>query len=139
MYKISIHVDVLTTVHIIPYIYADDVKYYEPSIYRLPGEWIDINCDLLPRGTSSLSVVRKSKTHFTIESYDLSVDNKKIFWVSKNVYNITRLTYNDSAQYECQTSERLNMRTELTLFKDQNLIVLKKGKTRLPGVHIICI
>ena len=60
---------------------------------------------------------------------DLHVDNKKIKLASKNVYNITHLTYNDSGEYICyiitlNTSEKAA--AEITRHE---LLVLKEGKT----------
>ena len=93
-----------------------------------------MKCDLLPRGTASLSVERQMpppgfvNSSYTV-SEDLFVDNKKIFLISKNVYNITNLTYYDSGVYGCQISETIDDRTRLTLSKNQVVTVLKKGKT----------
>ena len=60
---------------------------------------------------------------------DLHVDNKKIKLASKNVFNITRLAYDDSGQYICSIIV-LNasdfVEGEVTR---HYLIVLKEGKT----------
>ena len=57
---------------------------------------------------------------------DLHVDDKKIKLASKNVYNITRLTYNDSGEYICDI-QILN--TSVVEITRHQLLVLKEGKT----------
>ena len=79
--------------------YTDDgVKYYDPSTCRFPGEWMLINCDLHDWAVQTDLSYKPTGSDNLVE---LPVDNKKIKLASKNVYNITRLTYNDSGEYIC--------------------------------------
>ena len=87
-----------------------------------------INCDVHPFLRATLSFKSGNLTYLRPAS-DLHVDNKKIKLASKNVFNITRLAYDDSGQYIC-TIIVLNasgiVEGEVTR---HYLIVLKEGKT----------
>ena len=84
-----------------------------------------IRCDV--PGNATLLLKPKEKNDTVI---DLSVDNKKIELVSKNVFNITRLAYNDTGDYMCQSGmSRGPNRTFTTLTRYR--LVLKEGKIYL--------
>ena len=111
---------------IIPSITTDGVKYYDPSIYRLPGEWMLIKCNIFDWAPTTLSFKPNGTTNIS----DLPVDNEKIKLASKNVFNITRLEYEDSGEYICfiitwnATGDMV--KGEVTRHQ---LTVLKEGKT----------
>lgn len=60
--------------------------------------------------------------------YDFTVDNNKMKLVSKNVVNVTRLTYYDSGQYICDLIVTIN-KEAIDFPRRQDVIVLKIGKT----------
>jgi hypothetical protein len=112
-------------VQIIPSFTTDGVKYYDPSIYRLLGEWMLINCDVSYWVPTTLSFKPNGSTNIS----DLHVDNEKIKLASKNVFNITRLMYEDSGHYICtiiSCNDAAMVEGEVTRHQ---LTVLKEGKT----------
>ena len=97
------------------------VKYYDPSISRLPGEWILINCGK-PWLNTTLGFL--SQTSLQKDHPDFSpLDKRRIKSPFKNAFNITRLEYNDSGYYWCR------MPRGVTTI--HNVDVLKEGKTRI--------
>jgi hypothetical protein len=94
------------------------VKYYDPSITRLPGEWILINCGK-PWLNATLSFA--PQTSFPKDPGFSPLDKRRIKSPFKNAFNITRLEYNDSGYYWCQFPP-WDART-------QTVDVLKEGKT----------
>ena len=85
-----------------------------------------IRCDLPAWANSTLSHQPKGMNK-TI--YNLSVDNEKIRLISKNIFNITNLAYNDSGDYMCESDmlEKPNTASRVIRYR---LIVIK-GKTCL--------
>ena len=118
---------IYTAVQTIPSFNTDAVKYYDPSVYRLRGEWKVINCgDIWAYAFLMFTPIDVNATTLPYPRY---VDNEKIKLVSKNAFNITRLTYYDSGQYMCINA--IMNGTELIPWdiKRYNLIVLNEGKT----------
>ncbi len=120
---------------IIPTFNIDGVKYYDPSMCRLPGEWIIINCDVVHDAVRVYLGLNPADERNNGSSIDLLVDHEKIKLASKNVYNVTHLAYNDSGQYRC----------DIILFNSTNrttgevtrhyLTVLREGKTCIHAMH----
>ncbi|CAB4029960.1 basement membrane-specific heparan sulfate proteoglycan core, partial [Paramuricea clavata] len=104
----------------------DAVKYYDPVITRLPGEWKVINCGA--DWTDAILEFTPIDANATTSSYRRYVDNEKIKRVSKNAFNITRLTYNDSGDYLCATTVMNGTERIPWEMKRYNLIVLNEGK-----------
>ena len=106
---------------------SDGVKYYKPSIYRLPGEWILVQCD---ESTEISLAFKRIGAKFM---KDLPVDHNKIKRVEWNVYNVTNLTYDDTGEYVCN---RVSRPSGGTIYRDevarQDLAVLKEGKRAKP-------
>ena len=112
----------ILAMQIIPFSITDDgVKYYDPFVYRLPGEWIIINCRYHGRYVRNFLF---SPTGSTAKFY-VYVDNEKIKVVSENLYNITSLANNDSGRYKC----RLWWTNTSGEIIAHQLIVLQKGIT----------
>ena len=108
---------------IIPFFITEDgVKYYDPSVYRLRGESYTLNCDRLGMNVRKLTFYPTGSTAM----FRLHVDNKKIKMLSKNVYNITNLAYNDSGEYACRVFSKT---TDDNGGYSVQLIVLQKGIT----------
>ena len=87
-----------------------------------------IRCDVPAWANSTLSLQPKGMNE-TI--YNLSVDNEKIRLISKNVFNITNLAYNDSGDYMCESDMLEEPNTASRVMTRYRLIVIKKGKTCL--------
>ena len=92
---------------------------------RLPGEWILIKCKVPDWATiTNIGLNPLGKTGI---SYTFYVDGKKIKLVSKNVFNITRLAYNDSGQYTYgYYFQRGNL--SMGIVGRYDVLVLKEGK-----------
>lgn len=91
---------------------------------RLPGEWILIKCKVPDWATiTNIGLNPLGKTGI---SYTFYVDDKKIKLVSKNVFNITQLAYNDSGQYTYgYYSQKGNM--SMGIVGRYDVLVLKEG------------
>ena len=87
-----------------------------------------IRCDVPARANSTLSLQPKGMNE-TI--YNLSVDNEKIRLISKNIFNITNLAYNDSGDYMCESDMLEEPNTASRVMIRYRLIVIKEGKTCL--------
>ena len=88
-----------------------------------------INCDVHPFLRATLSFKSGNLTYLRPGSLtDLHVDNKKIKLASKNVFNITRLAYDDSGEYICSIIVVNASRIQWDVTRHY-LIVLKEGKT----------
>ncbi len=112
----------------IPTFNIDGVKYYDPSIWRLPGEWMIINCDVYDWDRTYLSVIpADGRDNGSV--IDLPVDHEKIKLASKNVYNITNLAYNDSGQYICDIIIVNTTSKVIGEITRHYLAVLREGKT----------
>ena len=62
------------------------------TVYYYPGEWMVIRC----------SANVEENVTLWVEDRKLTVDNKKVKWASKNVFNITNLTEEDVGIYKCK-------------------------------------
>ena len=83
-----------------------------------------IRCDVSGNATLLRQPIGKNDTIII----DPSVDNDKIKLVSKNVFNITRLTYNDTGDYMCQSDMSKAPNTTFRTLTRHRLIVKKEGK-----------
>ena len=97
---------------------GDRVKYYDPSIYRLPGEWIFIQCNSHPELQAQL-IFKPNGTNKTHRVYH---DKKVLGQRNTNNFNITCLSYKDSGQYTCTINLGIHEKTK------HKLIVLREGK-----------
>ena len=86
-----------------------------------------INCNVHNDTNATLSF----KPNGSDTTYDLSVNDEKIKLASKNVFNITRLAYNDSGEYNCTIST--GNTTDIT---EHQLMVLKEGKACMHGYSL---
>ena len=99
------------------------VQYYNPSIVRLPGEWILIHCNVYDGSNVTLSFKPYEKSNAIRE---LFINDGKIKLVSKNVFNITRLIHDDSGEYTCYFDRH---RPKTTMEKiGYQVIILEQGK-----------
>lgn len=101
-----------------------EVKYYNRSIVRFPGEWILIDCQY-PIHTRSLLLFKPQFGMNHTKFHQRFVDHQKIKLVSNDVYNITNLTYDDSGIYKCTarispTFLSLNLTREVLVLKGKN-------------------
>ena len=94
------------------------VKYYDPSIYRLPREWIFIQCNSHPELQAQLIF----KPHGTNKTYRVYHNKRILGQRNTNDFNITSLSYKDSGQYTCV------LNTDILENTRHKLIVLKEGK-----------
>ena len=67
-----------------------DRVYYHRVHY--PGEWMVIRC----------SANVEENVTLWVKDRKLTVDNKKVKWASKNVFNITNLREEDRGIYKCK-------------------------------------
>ena len=105
----------------------NEVKYYDRSIVRFPGEWILINCKV-PKSTQSvLSFKPQGGMNHTIY-HQLPVDHQKIKLVHKNIYNVTHLTYNDSGMYNCTTPIAPTLLPGYLSLKSTQKVLVLEGK-----------
>ena len=113
-----------TLIRIICSLNADGIRYYKPSVYRLTGEWILVNCE----DGDDISLVFNGTGSKLIK--DLPVDHNKIKLVALNVFNVTNLTNNDTGEYACNmVSKGVIGDVYIDKMTRQNLIVLNEGKT----------
>ena len=93
-------------------------------IYNLPGEWKSIDCSTVDDPDNvTLLFKRKGSNKISFPS----VDNKKIKLVSKHVFNITNLQYNDTGMYMCGKQVLWNDTHYLVIFFEERIVV-RKGK-----------
>ena len=97
---------------------------------RFPGQWLSINCSV----NTSEKVTLWFKKNKTSEE-ELQVNDKTKISVSRNIFNIKRLTYMDRGYYICRVRE-LEKQIFLKILEGKHilkvkLIYYKKYKIRL--------
>ena len=92
-------------------------------MYHIPGDWKSIDCSSYGEHVIPTDVVLLFQRYNSTKISFPSVDNKKIKLISKNNFNITRLTYNDTGIYMCSVLWSNN--NYLEIFEIYKLIVVE--------------
>ena len=64
--------------------------------WRLPGEWMKIQC----------TVNVEENVTLLFNDRKLTVDNRKVKYISKNIFNISGLQIEDEGDYKCKVCEK---------------------------------
>ena len=97
----------------------------EIGMYHIPGDWKSIDCSSYGEHVIPTDVVLLFQRSNSSKISFPPVDNKKTQLISKNNFNITRLTYNDTGTYMCSVQVLSSNNNYLEIFEIYKLIVVE--------------
>ena len=108
-------------------------NYFKPTIFRYSRQWALLNCTCNHNKTlcdqrANISLWFRLPKSVTFD--ELPVGNEKIELVTRNVFNITHLAFNDTGEYKCINkfwSSNTTITEEMTIYPLE-ILLLREGK-----------
>ncbi len=98
--------------------------------FHFQGEWVELNCTIRSSENVTLWFGKGN------DRKQLQVDNDKIVLVSKNVFNVTRLTNEDDGWYVCKVcGKKKEIRLEISRNGKLSLIIISMQSGNISTVY----